>query len=219
MICRSFIFSAAPHHFFNRRAVLKTLVLALFFSWSSAAFADYVVQGRKLSWTMTAVAGWIGGNYEQIEKIAHGSSNATARKLSQAMLRQAVNLDAYLINLDAKGIATRTLTSLRINVAGGFSASDLNRTWSGYADLILRDHPAGSTSRVVSRKSLTVGGYEAHEGLIEVVRPGNRKLYQAMCIVMISGAKSHLFRLQADETKFKKAHVDFRRMLDSVKYY
>lgn len=144
---------------------------------------------------MTAVDGWIGGSYEQIEKIARGSSNATARKLSQAMLRQAVNLDAYLINLGASGTATRTLTSLRANVAGGFSAVELSKTWSAYADLILKEHRAGSRSRVVSSKSLTVGGHEAREGLIEVVRPGNRKVYQAMCIVMISGTKSHLFRL------------------------
>ncbi len=192
--------------------------MVLVVGYLSEAFAQYVVHGRKLPWQMTAAEEWIGGSYEEIDKVGRESQNAKVRELSRAMLQEAIGLDVYLIHLDVQGLVTRTPTSLRVNVAGGFSLADLKEAWTGYAEVILKDQPAGSTARVVSRDSLSIGGFNAREGVIKIVRPDGGKLYHAISVALLSTTRSHIFRLTADETKFESAYRDYRTMLASVRY-
>src|SRR5262249_14722843 len=186
---------------------------------SDTVSAQYIVVGRKIEWRMTAVDGWVGDSYNQIDEVRKTTNNERVRQLSRAMLQEAVTLDAYLVNLDVDGQHTRTLTSLSVNDAAAFTDEDLKGAWPQYAELIADDGPPGSTARVLKVTPQQVGGRRAQECVLEVSLPGGAKVYGAISIVHVSASRSQIFKLTADETKFAAAYHDYHTMLATVTYY
>ncbi|HJZ76175.1 MAG TPA: hypothetical protein VKE51_30780 [Vicinamibacterales bacterium] len=181
--------------------------------------AQYTVVGRKIEWRMTAVDGWVGGSYNQIDEIRKTTNHEPTRQLSRAMLQEAVTLDAYLVNLDVDRQHTRTLTSVSVNAAGAFTDEELIGAWPRFAELVAGEGPSGSTVRVLKVTPTKVGGRRAQECVLELSLPDGAKVYGAITIVLLSASRSHLFKLIADETKFVAAYRDYHTMLASVTYY
>ena len=117
---------------------------------ASSARADVTVEGRKLPWTATIPSGWVGGTYEKIEKIlAEGGTDSGKQsldKILRPMLKEAKEGDALFYHLDVQGTATKTLSSLWINVVPLDLApltEEKARTdfWNTFAKQVQKDLP------------------------------------------------------------------------------
>jgi hypothetical protein len=205
----------------------KFVVFCAGFLMAASAKADVVVEGRKLPWTATIPSGWVGGTTEKIEQIlADGGSSSGKRNLDKIlrdMLAPSKNLDVLFYHLDMTGVETRTLSSLRVQVAALDLEAESDSTrrqafWNAYAKQLEKDFPEGTTIEVTNDRSGMSGGRKAYEATFVATLSGGGKVYTVMHLVVYGPGKTHMFELKADSRKFRARFAELEKILDSLKY-
>ncbi len=204
----------------QKSSVIKNFtLLILLLCLTIPAYPQWVVQGRKLSWELTAPDGWIGGNYYQIENVERDLESQNIRQLLNEMKEEAKVLDAYLINTNVQGASPRILTSIRINVTIAVgSGADFSSLWNNLAYSFQSDHPSGSITRLHDTRSTITGGYNAKEAKYKTTLPGGGVIYEVVHVVLLGTDKGHLFKLKVNSAHYQVRYQEFVRMMKSLEY-
>lgn len=187
---------------------------------------DVTVEGRKLPWTATIPSGWVGGTYEKIEKIlAEGGTDSGKQsldKILRPMLREAKEGDALFYHLDVQGTATKTLSSLWINVVAldlAPFAEEKARTdfWNSFAKQVQKDLPEAKVE-VTRDRSGTTGGRKAYQATFVATLPAGGKVYYVLHVIAYAPGKAHVWRLRADSEKYPERVKELEAIVNSLKY-
>jgi hypothetical protein len=181
--------------------------------------STWTVIGRKVAWTMQAPSGWIGGSHTQIQQVLDTTNNANIKKMLGEIWYTARQIDAYLVHTDVSNVASRTPSSITIDlVEKGFDAKDFNNDmWRAFA-ATGSNRGNGATTEFVESDTLKVGGRTAPRGMFKTTLPSGAIIYKIDCVVLLDAQRSHMFTLEADGAKVLARVKDFDEMLYTVRY-
>lgn len=187
-----------------------------------------VLEGSKLSWTAEAPSFWIGGTAQRIERVLAKTvgtdrTSQDIRTLMREMLPEAKGLDALLFHMDVTGTETKTMSSLRINVAPGSfrqlaDSTDRQAVFERFAQSRLETYAQGTKVELTQHHVGVTGGREAYEGIFVFTLPSGGKVYEVRHLVAYDPGLTHLFALRADSVKFQARYDDLKAILKSLKY-
>lgn len=186
------------------------------------------IEGRKLPWTAEFPGFWWGGTVESIERVLTRTTGAdwadqTLKLLMRELLPEAKSLDAFFIHGDVTGMATKTVSSLRINATAcieQFSKESVRKAvWKSYGQNLAKDYPEGSKVALKGDRVTTTGGREAYEATFLITLPDGIMMYEVLHLITYDPGLMHVFLLKAESPKFRIRYVDLETILNSLQYW
>lgn len=218
--------SAATNH--RTWVVASFLVLCLGLLGPNAALANnLVIEGSKLPWTAEFPGYWFGGTAESMERVLARTSGAdwtdqTLKMLIREMLPEAKSLDAIFFHMDATGMKTETVSSLRVNVISSIERlpeeSGRKAIWKSYGQRLTTEYPEESKVAEKGDRIAITAGREAYEGTFLITLPDGVMMYEVVHVVAYDPGLMHIFSLRTESPKFRARYADLETILKSLKY-
>lgn len=213
------------------RHVISAAILLFCVTATGAAYADWVVKGRRLSWEMSAPSDdWFGGNYDQLKRASEASDDPGRRSLYELLLEELRSRDAALYYMPdwlelrdkPSSFTTKTLTAIRINVLyPAAEAYDLMRkepqtVFDAGGGMV--GAPPGTSVTRTDLRSYQVDHRDAYEVAYRVVLPQGGQYYEVHLLVLVKEGTVHFFVLKVDSTRLEIRREEFRRMVKTLRY-
>lgn len=202
------------------------------------------IEGRQIPWVMESVYPWIGGNYDQIERMNaklrqiddsdpnHQGAAAISAALDgcEALAR---SKDAVLVHMDdltdfAKHDHSPDKIQIftQLVVMHGTGSLDEYRNkppekfWGDISGVLVEpSYPKESQiDALVAENPEKTNGFPTEQAIFSIVTPAGDKIRRVIHIVHLGANGTHVFMLTVPEDKFETRYEEFLKMLKTVQY-